>query len=81
MTLTNTLDTVCLFGTYLDSFVSTDAGILPIPGYSSVRADHLSNVKRVLKHFKNYLPLKLIDVKYLHECISFGLKIGGKSCI
>ena len=29
---------------------------------------------------KNFLPIKLIDVKYLHESWNFELRIGGKTC-
>ena len=29
---------------------------------------------------KQFLPIELIDFKYLNECISFKLRIGGKVC-
>ena len=76
------MNIVCLSETYLDSSVPTDVDNLQILGYSSIRADHPSNTKRggVLVYYKRYLPLKLIDVKYIHECINFELKIGGKIC-
>ena len=62
--------------------ICTDDDNLKIPGYSSVRADHPSNAKRggVLVYYKSYLPLKLIEAKYLHEYINFELRIGGKTC-
>ena len=46
---------------------------------SSVRADYPSNRKRrgVLKCYKNFIPINLIDVKYLHESLNFELRIGG----
>ena len=49
-------------------------------GYMSVRADHPSNkkCKGVLIYYKNFLLIKLIDVKYLHESLNFELRIGGK---
>ena len=73
-------DIVCLSETYLDSSVPTDDDNLQIPGYRSVRTDHPSNAKRggVLLYYKNCLPLKPIDVKYLPECINSELRIGGK---
>ena len=40
------MDIVCLSETFLDSSISIDDDNLQIPGYSSVRADHLSNTKR-----------------------------------
>ena len=74
------MNIVCLPKTYLDSAVRNDDNNLQIPGYSSVRADHPTNAKRsvVLVYYKSYLSLKLIDVKYLHECINFELRIAGK---
>lgn len=66
--------------TYLDSCVPIDDYKLKIPGYSFVRADHLSNMKhgRDLIYFKSFPQRKLIDVKYLLECIHFKKKICGK---
>ena len=74
------VDIVCLSETYFVSSVPSDDDNLQIPDYSSIRADHSSNAKRggVLVYYKSYLPLKLIDVKYLHECINFELRIEGK---
>ena len=79
--LVHNMDIACLSETYLDSSAPTDDDNLQIPGYSSVRDDHPSNSKRggVLVYYKKYLPLKLIDIKYLHECINFELRIGGKN--
>ena len=76
------MDILCLFETYLDSSVPTDDDNLKIYGYSSVRADHPSNPKRgaVLLYYKSYLLLKLIAVKYLHECINFELRIREEIC-
>ena len=53
-----------------------------ISGSVSVRADHPSNTKLggVPLYYKSFLPIKLIDVNYLNECISFELRIGGKVC-
>ena len=31
-------------------------------------------------YYKNFFPLKLIDMHYLQECINFEIKIGGKLC-
>ena len=27
-----------------------------------------------------FLPLRVLDIQYLHECINFELKIGDKLC-
>ena len=76
------MDITYISETYLDSSVPVDDDNLQIPGYSSVRADHPSNTKRggVLIYNKNFLPIKFIDVKYLHESLNFELRIGGKIC-
>ena len=76
------VDILCLFETCLDSSVPTDDGNLKIYGYSSVRADDPSNPKRgaVLLYYKSCLLLKLIAVKYLHECINFELRIREEIC-
>ena len=44
--------------------------------------DHPSNTKRggVCLYYKCSLPLKVIDVSYLQECINFEVKIGDKTC-
>ena len=75
-------DIICLSETYVDSSVPVDDDNLQVPGYSSVRADHPSNTKRggVLIYYKNVLPIKLIDVKYLHESFNLELRIRGKIC-
>ena len=63
--------------TYLDSSVPVDNDNPQIPGYSSVRADQGGVV---LVYCKSYLSLKLMDVKYLLECISFNLRIRRNIC-
>ena len=72
------MDIVWLSEIYLDSFVPIDNKNLQIPGYIY----HPSNAKRagVLVYYKSYLPLELIDVKYLHEWINVELRIGEKIC-
>ena len=44
--------------------------------------DHPSNTKHrvVCLHYKCSLPLKVIDISYLQECINFEVKIGDKTC-
>ena len=68
-----------LFETYLHSSVPIDDNNLQI---CSVSADHRSNTKHggVLIYCKNFLPIKSINIKYLHESLNFKLKIGGKIC-
>ena len=76
------MDVKCLSETYLDSSILVDDDNLQIPGYNSFLADHASSTKYggVLIYHKNFLPIKLIDVKYLHESLKFQVIIGGKIC-
>ena len=62
-------DIVCLSKTYLDySFLVNDENLV-IQGYNLVRCDHPTNSKRggVCVYYKDSLPLKIIDIKYLQE--------------
>ena len=61
------MDIICLSETYFDSSAPIDADNLQIPGYSSIRADHITIRGRVLIYYNNFLPIKLTDVKCLHE--------------
>ena len=55
---------------------------MEIPGYDLFRADHSSNTKRggVCIYYRNSLPSKILNNQYLHECINFEIRIGGKLC-
>ena len=50
-----------------------DNDSLQIPGYDLIRSDNPSN-------YKNFLPLKLIDINYLRESILLELQTGSKTC-
>ena len=73
-------DIIDLSKTYLDSSILPN---LEIQAYTLIRADHPSNVKRggACVYFKNYFPLKLLNINYLQECITFELSIKRKLCI
>ena len=51
-------------------------------GYNLVRADNPTNTKRggVCIYYHNSLPLKVIDIQLLNECINFEIRIGEKLC-
>ena len=55
---------------------------LEISGYNLIRPDHPSNNKRggVCIYYKNFLPLRVLSVQFLQECINFELNIDGKIC-
>ena len=79
---THRLDVICLSGTYLDSSIWNYDDNLEIPVYDLFRADHSSNIKGgdACIYYRNSLPWKILKTQYLHECINFGIRIGGKLC-
>ena len=66
----------------LNSEILTYDKNLQIPGYSIARVDHPSNTKRggVCVCYKISLRLKVLDIKYLQECINLELIIGENFC-
>ena len=75
-------DVVCLSETYLNANISSDNDSLEVTGYNLFRADHPSNTKRggVCIYCRNFLPLKILGIHYLQECINFEIMIGSKLC-
>ena len=75
-------DIICLSETHLDSTIRSDDDNLSIPGYNVERRDHPSNIRRggVGIYYKEFLPLKILDITYLQECLNFEIKIGRKTC-
>ena len=76
----NKVDILCLSETFLNSDISRDDNNLQLPGLDLIRADHPSNTKRggVCIYYRNCLPLKLLNISYLNECITFVIKLGDK---
>ena len=75
-------DIICLSEAYLDSAAPLDDENLVISGCKVIRSDHLSNIKcrGACLYYKNYLPLRVLNISYLKECLSFELKTDNKSC-
>ena len=50
--------------------------------YTLIRSDHPSNAKRggVCIYYKSSLPLRVINIGYVHECLSFEQQTGDKIC-
>ena len=71
------LDIIYLSETYLNSKTSPDDSNLEIPGYNIITKDHPSTTKRVgvCVYYKNILPFKLINIKYLQECTTFEIRV------
>ena len=78
----NKIDIICLSEIYLDSSIPSDDENLELPGYNLVRTDNPTNTNRggVCIYHHNSLPLKVIDIDVLNECINFEMRIGGKLC-
>ena len=68
--------------TYLDLIVPLHDVNLEPQGYELVRSDHTSQHKRggVCIYIRNSLPLKVLNIHYLQESISFELQIDAKIC-
>ena len=75
-------DIICLSETYLGSYTLLDDGNLEICGYTVVHSNHASNTKResVCLYYKNNLPLRVINIGYLNECLTLELKFGDTTC-
>ena len=73
-------DVICLSEAYLDSSIPSDDNDLEMPGYDLIQADHSSNSRRrgVCVFYRNSLPLEILDIFYLLECIVFELNTGNK---
>ena len=56
-------DVICISETFLKK----------IEGYNIVRSDHLSNSRRggIYIYYNQLLALKILNIKYVHECIVF----------
>ena len=80
--LLHNFDIICISESYLnfENFSSDDN--LNITGYNMIRADHPSGNWRggVCIYYKESLPIKMLNINYLQECICFDLKIGNKLC-
>ena len=69
------MDIICLLETYLDSSIQSDNDNLQILGYNLVCSDRSSNNKRGGVCYKSSLPLRVINICFLQECITFEVMI------
>ena len=67
---------------YITYLVALDDDNLVISGYNLVRSSHQSNTKprSLCLYYINYLPLRVLSIIYLNECLKIKLTIGDKSC-
>ena len=75
-------DIICLSEKYLDSSTQPDDDNLEIEGYDIARADKPINTKQggVCIYYKKCLPLRVLNIIFLNECINFEFRIGDKTC-
>ena len=80
--MTNQFYILCLSETFLDSSILSDYVNLDIPRYNLVRENHPTNTNcgGVCIYFSKFLPLRILDIHFLHECINFTMRIGDKVC-
>ena len=64
------------------SSVPLDDDNLVISGYNLICSDHPCNTRGrgVCLYYKNYLPLRVLNISFLKEYLNVELKIGDKSC-
>ena len=73
---------ICLSELYLNSDTLSSNDNLNIPGYNMSRAGHPSGNRRGRDciYYKESLPIKMLNINYLQEYISFDLKLENKRC-
>ena len=73
---------ICLSETYLNFSFPFDDDNLDICSYIMVRADNQANSKGgvAYTYYKICLPLRVLDVRFLHERTAFELRISDKLC-
>ena len=80
--LLHNFDIICISGSYLNSENFSSDDNFNITGYNMICADHPSGNRRgeVCIYYKESLPIKMLNINYLQECICFDLKIGNQLC-
>ena len=80
--LVHSFNIICLSETYLNSETPPNDTRLELPGYNLLRSDHPSNNKRgdVCVYYKSTLPLRILNISNLDECINFEVSIANKIC-
>ena len=76
-------DVLCISETFLKSSYSNDDPSLSLKDYNMIRSDHLDNLKRggVCIYFKETLPLKILNISLLNECLVVDIAYEDKKCM
>ena len=80
--LVHSFDIIFLSETYLNSETPPNDTRLELPDYNLFRSDHPSNDKRgdICIYYKSTLPLRILNISNLDECINFEVSIANKVC-
>ena len=80
--LFHSFDIICISETYLNSETPPNGKCQELPAYNLFRSDHPSNYKResVCVYYKSTLPLRILNVSNLDECVNFELNIANNVC-
>ena len=78
--LIHNFDIICVSETIFNSETPPNDPNLEISGYNMYHTDHPSNCKRegVCIFYKAALPLRVLNISYLNECINFTVSIANK---
>ena len=73
----HSFDIICLSKTYLDNSYHDQ---LAFPGYNLIRPDNSNNIQRggVCIYYQETLPVKVINVNILNECLVYKLSFGSR---
>ena len=73
-------DIICLSEIFLNSSLQNDDDSLVLNGYKLIRDDNPSDLNRggVCIYFKESLPIKVLNVTNLHECLVCKLSSNGR---
>ena len=76
-------DIICIGETFLNFSYSNDDPSLYLSGYNMIRSDHPNNIKRggVCIYFKDTLPLKILNISQLNECLVVEIAYEDKKCM
>ena len=80
--LAHKFDIICVSEIFLNSETTPNDPNLEIPSYNMYRADHPSNCKRggVCIFYEATIPLRVLNMSNLNECINFEVSIANKMC-
>ena len=69
------------FWDFINSGICCDDENLQLPRLNKIKPYHPSNIKRggVSIYYQNFQSLKLINIHYLKECLTFVIKLGENS--